>query len=175
MIVTTSLYLLFQFLAYLTGFFWNICHQYPVRRLLVRDEAGVVYPPPHPHLPIVAPGDRDHEICRLAGLILTQGQADWTRPKCERTIRTVMGGGTWMFLFLLFFFFCVKKTLLLPPISFLMSSTGLSWSWNCGLWTFDMPEQWTNSLLNNRRHSINLFKFQLHSDRLRGPKKGSDE
>ena len=63
MIVITSLYLLLQFLACLTGFsFWNICHQYPVRRLQVRDQARVVHPPPHPHLPIVAPGDRDHEI-----------------------------------------------------------------------------------------------------------------
>ena len=59
-------------------------------------------------------------ICRLAGLIGTQGQADWTRPKYERTIRTVMGGGTWMLFLLLLLlllfcfilvFFCVKKTL----------------------------------------------------------------
>ena len=144
MIVTTSLYLLFQFLAYLTGFFWNICHQYPVRRLLVRDEAGVVYPPPHPHLPIVAPGDRDHEICRLAGLIGTQGQADWTRPKCERTIRTVMGGGTWMFLFLLLFFFlALKRRFFCPPISFLMSSTGCPdrGTVDCGLLTCLSSEQ----------------------------------
>ena len=65
--------------------------------------------------------------------------------------------------------------LLPPPNKFSDVIDRVSWSWNCGLWTFDMPEQWTNSLLNNRRPSINLFKFQLHSDRLRGPKKGSDE
>ena len=80
-----------------------------------------------------------------------------------------------VFVFVVSFFFCVKKTLLLPPNKFSDVIDRVSWSWNCGLWTFDMPEQWTNSLLNNRRPSINLFKFQLHSDRLRGPKKGSDE
>ena len=71
-------------------------------------------------------------ICRLAGLIGTQGQADWTRPKYERTIRTVMGGGTWMFFLLLFcfvlfcfFFFALKRPWYRSPSNLMGSCPGM--------------------------------------------------
>ena len=102
LIVVTSLYLLLQFFGIFDWIFF-LEYMSPVSSKTVTGErsgqGGLPSTPPPPAYCSSRGSGPWNMICRLAGLIGTQGQADWTRPKYERTIRTVMGGGTWMFFF----------------------------------------------------------------------------